>query len=58
MIKINLYDYQRVAQEVTVQKMVVTAMMIIGGAIVVTVMAVLQTSPVSVRLNPRWWQPK
>ncbi len=40
MIKINLYDYQRVAQEVTVQKMVVTAMMIVGGALVLTIMAV------------------
>ncbi len=40
MIKINLYDYQRVSQEVTVQKMVVTAMMIVGGVIVLTIMAV------------------
>ncbi len=41
MIKINLYDYQRVAQEVTVQKSVVTAGMIVLGVMVLTVFSLL-----------------
>ncbi len=41
MIKINLYDYQRVSQEVTVQKMVMTAGMIVLGVIGLTVMTLI-----------------
>ena len=36
MIKINLYDYQRIVQEVTVQKMVTTAIMIVFIALGLT----------------------
>lgn len=36
MIKINLYDYQRIAQEVTIQKMVMTAVFIVIAAIGLT----------------------
>ncbi len=39
MIKINLYDYQRVAEEVTVQKMVMTAGLIVIGIAGFTVMS-------------------
>ena len=41
MIKINLYDYQRVSQEVTVQKMVMTAGMIVLGVMAFTVMTLI-----------------
>lgn len=41
MIKINLYDYQRVSQEVTVQKMVMTAGLIVLGVIGFTIMTLL-----------------
>ena len=36
MIKINLYDYQRIAQEVTIQKMVMTAVFIVIVALGLT----------------------
>lgn len=36
MIKINLYDYQRIAQEVTIQKMVMTALLIVFVALGLT----------------------